>query len=411
VQDARYGGAIYPLETLDDIVGNAQAVSALRMFASDFERGIARAPLLLFGPSGIGKSASAHLLAKESNWNMVELNAGDYRDKESIDRNLLAAATSRSVFGNRNMILVDEVDELAASADRGASGAISNLVSSAKNPVILIANDRWDQRISFLRGKTDPVEFKRLRADETAKVLENYARFSALETDRSSIDIIAARANGDARSAINDLYVSAGSGSEMMEVIGMRDRKVDIFNLLDKIFFANTIAAPLRAIGGTDLNNDMLMRWLDENIPNRYTDSDDLARAFGMLSEASAYSTKAMRSQYYTYWRYMKVLMSSGIALSKTRYPSTAKRYSFPKVIKELSLSKSSRRQDAKIAERLQRKLHSSVRRILANEMRVIALMASKSVESGTSKKEVADYLARSYGLDDGEAEALAGGG
>lgn len=398
------------LRSLDDIVGNKDSIVKMRMFASDVDRGIKRPPLLMHGPSGIGKSTAAHLLAMERGWNVVELNASDDRDKESIDRTLLSAATSKSLFGKRNMVLLDEVDEMATYLDRGSSSAISGLMEVAKNPIVMIANDRWDQRISFLREKVEPVEFKRLRIDEIQKVLEIFSARLSLNSAKPQMQLISERANGDARSAINDLYVASGCGSEITDVLGMRDRKIDIFNMLDKIFFANSLSAPLRAIGNTDLQNDMLMRWLDENIPNRYVDMEDLSRAFNYLAEASSYATKAMRSQYYTYWRYMKTFMSSGIALSKGRYPSTAKRYSFPKVVKDLSASKLTRRRGAKIAEKMQSRMHSSIKKIMNGEMKILDIMIRQSLGSGTPKTEIVDYLVRSYGLEEADAKTMVGG-
>lgn len=404
---------LYSVESTDGILGNSYALEKMRNFCKDTNAGLRRAPLLIYGPSGVGKSASVHLLAMENGWNVVELNASDYRNKETIERKLLTASTSRSLMGGRNLILLDEIDEIAARFDKGAGSAISELMGKSKSPIIFIANNMWDQSITFLRNKTEPVEFRKLDNDTVHRVLTNLCRRFSIKVNKESLQIIANRSNGDARSAINDMSVVIGrEDEELTEVIGLRDRKVDIFNTLDRIFLTGRISTSLRAIRNIDLDNDMLMKWIDENIPRRYSYGVELSNAFDSLSRASIFASRAVKSQYYTYWRYMNVFMSGGVALSKTHYPVQSRGYAFPKVIKELSGSKSARRQDRGIAEKLQRVFHSSIRSIVRNEMAMISRSAKKSIRTDKdSKGEIVDYLASTYLLEGKEVEYLLGRG
>ncbi len=401
---------LYSVESLDNVLGNEHAISKLRNFARDINNGKACMPLLIYGPTGTGKSIAAYLLAKESGWNIVELNASDYRDKESIDSRLLSAATSRSLFGGRNLILLDEIDETVSRFDKGVGPAVNNLISKSKNPVILIANNMWDQNISFLRGKSDPVEFKKLGHETVQNILMRLAERFSMSFSKGVIEAVANRSNGDARSAINDLsaLVGAEQSEDATEVIGMRDRKIDIFYALDRIFLTDTISASMRAVTSTDVTNDMLIKWIDENIPKRYTHSDDIYRAFDSLSLATAYAARAQRSQYYTYWRYMDVLMSSGVALSKKEMPGSRAPYSFPKVIKDLSNSKASRNQEREIAVKLQRVFHSNISKIVRGEMRILSRIVSNAIsDSKLSKDEAFDELMSRYQLDNKEIEYM----
>ncbi len=404
---------LYDVESLDHVLGNEHAVKRMRDFCGEVNRGSGRSPLLIFGPPGTGKTAAVHLLAKEFGWNIIELNASDYRDRETIESRLLSAATSRSLFGGKNLILLDEIDEIAAGFDKGAGVAIGNLIGKSKNPIIFIANDMWDQSITFLRGKVEAVEFRRIMPDTIQRVLTNLCRRFSLAANKTAIEMIANRANGDVRGAINDMSVIIGAGDddEVTEVLGLRDRKIDVFNVLDKIFMNKTISASLRAVTSTDLTNDMLIKWIDENIPKKYRSSGEMNSAFDALAYATVFSTRAMRSQYYTYWRYMNVLMSSGVALAKTSYPNSGVGYSFPKVIKELSLSKGARNQNRTIAAKLQRNFHSSVRSIMRNEMRMLSQMMAKSIkENADSESEIREYLMATYLLDEKEIDYMLAG-
>jgi replication factor C large subunit len=398
----------YRLTSLDELLGNESAVEKLMGFASDIDDCKARKPLLIYGPSGTGKTAAVHLLADKHHWNIVEMGANDYRDEASVERRLIAAATSRSIFGKRNVIILDEIDELAAGFDKGAGSAIGTLMKESRNPIIFIANDMWDRSITFLRTKTDPVQFRRLPAETIAKLLQRACRRMELHVDNKQIELISQRSSGDARSALNDLFAIAGSVEDVTEVLGLRDKKMDVFELLDKIFFSSSASAPLRAIMNTDLSNDMLINWLDENIPRRYPKASEMRKAYDSLSLATVFSTRAVRAQYYAYWRYMNAFMSSGVGLAKEEYPDRRYGYVFPQRIKTLSGTKENRKQNAAIAKKLQGRFHASIADIVRGELEMIAAQAAHEISCGHAKQEdIIESLMSDYGLDEQEAKGV----
>lgn len=398
----------YEVNEIGLIKGNDTAISAMLEFARSVSNGANPKPLLLYGPPGTGKTSAAKMLANKEGWNIVEMNASDYRDKDTIKKTLLSAATSRSLFAGRTLILLDEIDDMNKRFDSGAGSAITEVISKSRNPIIFIANDMWDQSISFLRNKTTPVQFKKLNQLTITSILSDISSKLGLDVNKDMILAISGRSNGDARSAINDMMVLAGTQNDSLEVIGFRDRKKDIFGVLDGIFMSNTLTAPMRAVSSSDLSNDMLMQWINENITNRYSEPADLERAFTMLSRASFYFNRAQKAQYYTYWRYMNVLMSSGVALSKSTYPNTFKRYEFPKNIKELSGSKAERGSAAQIAKKLQKRLKSSISRIVSEDLPMVSAIINDSFEKGAEKSEVYDFFAKTFDMDAKEVDWLA---
>lgn len=402
-----FGFGFYVPDSIDEVMGNGDAVNKLRRYADDIEAGVKRKPLMLHGSPGTGKTISAYLIAKLKSWHVVEMNAGDYRDKDSINRVAASAAGSRYLFGGRNMILFDEVDELMPRYDTGASSAIENLVSMSASPIIFIADDPWDQSIRFLRAKVETVEFKRIGKEDIGRIVEAFLKRYGLELSRGVVELIAARSRGDARSAINDAWTLAGSNEEDLSAIGMRNSKEEIFGVLDKVFLSYTLNAPLMAITNSDEDADMMVKWIDENLTKRYTEVSEASKALDNLAMSTVYYSRASRSQYYTYWRYMNVLMSSGVALSKEHAPSLVKRYSFPRVIKALSESKEDRGMEARIAGKLARYIHAGMRRIEANEMRMLSSEAKDAVARGMKAEEVADILESRFQLDGKETEYL----
>ncbi len=395
------------VDSLDGVVGNPLSIEYLKRYAADIEKGNSRKPVLLYGPSGTGKTLVVHMLAKWIGWNLVEMSASDYRDSAAIERRLHVSSGTRSLFGARNLLMLDEIDELSGRFDSGAPSSIGRLVSDSKSPVIFIANNMWDQSISFLRGKVDTVEFKKLSVLDIAKILGNAAQKLGVEANPKIIDAIASRSAGDGRSAINDFIVMIGSDEQMLDSIGLRDRKADIFSVLDKIFGSNTYSAPLRAISTSDVDNDMMIKWIDENLPYRYSQVSDIKSGYSSLANATKFSNRASRRQYYTYWRYMNVMMSSGVALSKTTSVDNRRRYSFPKLISELSSTKAGRTAEVAIAKKLQKNIHHSIKEIRASVLPVMSLMASKAIEDGAEKEEVSDFFVARFGLTEKEADYI----
>jgi replication factor C large subunit len=70
----------YRPRTLGDVVGNKKAVQDLRAWAEEWQSGIPeKRAVVLYGPAGIGKTSSAHALARDMDWEVIELNASDQR--------------------------------------------------------------------------------------------------------------------------------------------------------------------------------------------------------------------------------------------------------------------------------------------------------------------------------------------
>src|SRR5574341_52818 len=144
-------------------VPQSEAVK-LEQFVKNFSKQKKKA-LLLYGPSGTCKSASVHALAKDLQWEIVEVNASDTRNEEQIEARLGQALKQRSLFFPGKIVLVDEVDGISGTNDRGGLPAIVGLIAETKFPVVLTAQDPWDKKFSTLRSKCVMVEFPALSAD------------------------------------------------------------------------------------------------------------------------------------------------------------------------------------------------------------------------------------------------------
>ena len=70
----------------------------------------------LMGPQEIGKTSSAHALARDLAWEVIELNASDQRTASVIEKIAGSAASMNTFFGEKRLIILDEADNIHGSA-------------------------------------------------------------------------------------------------------------------------------------------------------------------------------------------------------------------------------------------------------------------------------------------------------
>ncbi|MGC9156942.1 MAG: replication factor C large subunit [Candidatus Micrarchaeia archaeon] len=387
----------YAPASLNGIVGNRQAIEALKRFGEEILQGRIPKPLMLYGPSGVGKTTAAIALAATYGFGILLLAASDYRDADTLNKKLLPATQSRGLFARTNLIVFDEIDELSEKFDKGAQTAILSMVRNSKQPIMFIANDYWSQKISFLRQVAVPVEFKQLSTDEVLAYITRISQKEHANIGMDALKEIALRSNGDMRGAINDLEFAISGKSNALEALGIRNRKYEIFKVLDSIFLSRSFGKALAAFENSDVEFEMLLKWIDENIPNRYG-TEDAQKAYELLAHASMYEHKASRLSYYALRKYASVLASAGVSISSSGYVTRLKSYSFPKQIKLLSETKESRLATSLAIAKLSKGMHASARKLRTEFLPFLKLMP----------KEVAEPLLEAMGLSKEEAASLA---
>src|SRR3989344_2606521 len=101
-----------------DLKGQQEALKQLETFIDQFKRQKKKAALI-YGTSGTGKTSAVYCLASERNVEVIEVNASEFRNKEGIDRIVGGALGQQSLFSKGKIILIDEVDGISGTKDRG----------------------------------------------------------------------------------------------------------------------------------------------------------------------------------------------------------------------------------------------------------------------------------------------------
>lgn len=405
--------------SLKEVIGNVAAKEMLYKWALGWQRGTPeKKAVVLHGRPGVGKTTSAHALAHDFNWEVVELNASDERNRDSIKKIAHTGAVNEvlsingrfipSSEGARRLIILDEADNLYEKAgDYGGKRAIIDAIKAAHQPIILIANDAYElmrREGTELRKLCTVIEYKNVEVTNISRLLSQVARNEGITGDPSVLQSIAAMCDGDVRSAINDLQSIAYEKKldrRMISQIGYRDREHELFAGLRTILRSCDMRLAIREASQLDESPDRLILWIDENMPLEYRKAQDLSCAYEYLSRADVFLGRIRRRQYFGYWRYATDLMAGGVAVSKQCvYQEFSTKYSFPIWLRRMATSKGQRQLRYHVAKKLGLYLHCSSSK---------SFLILISLEPLFENDDTAARIAMSLNLDEHELSTLVG--
>jgi len=395
-------------KSLSQIVGNEEAIQRLVGWVKSWEKGIPkRRAAFLYGPPGIGKTVTVEALANDLNMELVERNASDHRTEEAVRKFAGLASQSGTLFGKRRLILFDEVDGITGREDRGGVGAITQIAKAALVPIILIANNAYDQRLGSLRYYCEAIEFKKPAAGAVMKHLKRICDREGIKADEAALKFIAQRSEGDVRSAVNDLQALAQGKTTLtyddVSWLAYRDRKEAIFNILRMIFYGKSADQAKHAVDMADVDPDMLFEWIYENLPHHLRDPHDLANAMNSLATADLYRGRIARTQNWVLTRYVIDFMTAGVAMAREKtQPAGFVPLKFPERIKLLSQTRAERHMKSAIGGKIKKRCHISAKSATRDILPYIRIIFEDNAQN-------AAHLAQWLDLDETMIEYMAG--
>ena len=367
-----------------EIIGQDAAIKKLKDFVVNFKKQRKNAAWV-YGPTGVGKTIAPHALANELDLEILEVNASDVRNAEQINSMVGSAVGQMSLFAKGKIILVDEIDGLSGTKDRGGLLAITSIIEKSSFPIILTATNPWDYKFNKLRRSAEMIEFAPLDYLDIFKILQKICSNEKIRYEEEILKGLARRAGNDARAAINDLQTLTIEAKELtkksLEELGERNKLDTMINALFKVFKTTDPKVAIAAFDNVNEDLDEQLLWLDENLPREYTKAEDLAKAYDKLSKADVFNRRIRRWQHYRFLIYINALITAGIAVSKKeRYRHHVEYKPTGKLLKLWWAKQKSMKKKA-IAEKIAERIHTSKKEALKNTLPYIQVAFKKNKE------------------------------
>ncbi|XP_060102254.1 replication factor C subunit 1 isoform X2 [Heteronotia binoei] len=225
---------------------------------------------LLSGPPGVGKTTTASLVCEELGLNYVELNASDTRSKNSLKGVVAESLNNTSIKGfcsgastsvsSKHVLIMDEVDGMAGSEDRGGIQELIDLIKHTKVPIICMCNDRNHPKIRSLAHYCFDLRFQRPRVEQIKGAMMSIAFKEGLKVPPPAMNEIILAANQDIRQVLHNLNMWCAK-SKALTYDGVKedaskarkDIKLGPFDVVRKVFAAGEETSRMSLIDKSDL--------------------------------------------------------------------------------------------------------------------------------------------------------------
>ena len=211
---------------LDEVYGQRHILGPSGLLRRIIESGSVP-NMIFYGPSGVGKTTVANIIAKKTQRKLCRLNA---TTATSADIRKIVAQLDTFLAPNGILLYLDEIQYFTKKQQQTLlehieSGSITLIASTTENPYFYIYN--------AILSRSTVFEFKPIGPEDAAQAIERAIRYLAgksgltVETEDGAIQQMAQGCGGDLRKALNavELLFSAGKAKDGVLTLGLEDAK------------------------------------------------------------------------------------------------------------------------------------------------------------------------------------------
>ncbi|HEY0580428.1 MAG TPA: AAA family ATPase, partial [Candidatus Nitrosocosmicus sp.] len=190
----------YRFKNIDQFVGNEQSRLDVIKWIKTWIKGTK--PLIIVGAPGTGKTSFITSVVHYFNYDLVELNASDFRNKSNLENIINPLLSNDSIFGKKILLFLDEVDGISGRDDSGGLPFLISVLKNSNIPIIMAANSK-NSKLKELIKNSKMVEFYPLSPFSMYFLLQNLLAIEnrSLELDQK-LKLIE-KSNGDVRTLLN----------------------------------------------------------------------------------------------------------------------------------------------------------------------------------------------------------------
>jgi replication factor C large subunit len=310
---------IYRPVKVQQMVGNEDARLAAVKWLSGWVNG--SRPLLLIGPPGTGKTTLVHVLSQQFNYDMIELNASDNRNKIGLENQITPMFYNNSILGRKMLLFLDEVDGISSREDTGGIDALITIMKEPTIPVIMAANVR-NIKIKDLSKICKVIELNSIPASTSMILLDHILKKENKQLSSDDKVSVVNNSKGDIRSMLNNAqskcagYSSTRSDMFEIEIAAAINGYFSVTELEKaEIFLSNADAAypdPRFGMSAEERRKDMINA-LFTSIVSSPIDLESLAGALEVLSKIDIIVGRIGENRYWRLMKYLEVMIAYGI--------------------------------------------------------------------------------------------------
>jgi len=207
----------YRPKKIENFVGNKQNIQPfIRWLLEWNENDKKNKCALISGISGIGKTLFVDLLLRKHDYNIINLEIDDERDKEYMNTIIKPLIKTKKTFdGQDNVLVVSEID-----CGGGNCGFISSLTECIKNcsiPIVCICDNRYHQSLKPILNYC--IDFKMTKPvyQDVYRLVYNVVVTEKIKIKETEIKQLYEQSNGDIRFILNTLQFGLRNGTKNIQ--------------------------------------------------------------------------------------------------------------------------------------------------------------------------------------------------